>query len=368
MMLVLDPNATDGETAAAFADILTTTISSKKLLDKSIANLDENMQEAVKRTYKRSVDLYKEQSKLLLDESSPLREMVLEKTEEMIPKVEETQKVEDVASRSEKIARESIGGLTQRVDEQFGQTRSNATEVYDQAMVRAVELSDRIPTTGELSPRESVSLVYVPIEEITNQTIQKLGTEWVEEELEDQGQEDQDVSTEEGAPEIEGDPVDGEDMVATPPSEVPNDREEESDAPEVVVDAGAPTVDEEQTDRRSGTYSGTIHIVETMFGGADMQDPMTLTVKNGNMVFSGGAQAFGEAVSFTYPVEKTDMAGRMAGVCYIPGNLIVRQDREPVGSHRTVMEVNFHEDQASGKIQLHYGEERFGYLEFEASK
>ena len=127
-------------------------------------------------------------------------------------------------------------------------------------------------------------------------------------------------------------------------------------------------LDDKTEGKLTGTYTGVIYAINTIWGSADLNDPVQLVITDNQMVLSntGPSEIFETSFSFSHTIVQTDI-NYVAGVGKIPDHYFELLDAGAMYDSQIGCRVTSY-SKGKGKLEISYKNEFAGTIYFEVEK
>lgn len=342
-MILLDQNATDEEIVNAFIDVAKTTFDGLKIMDKITKNMDKEKADQLKSAYDEFNDNFDAVMEYFNLTTQPLKEDVAKSFEEDMVQIDSPDRIVEDASNLIEREENAIEKVAEILDRDFQSTASGHQDLMEYAKSNLNQFIESIATT----------IVRLPPDPTEPPT------------------ETEPVTTEPPTTEAATTPP----VTTAPATTVPATTAPVTTAPQTTVAGKNPNIDYDYLSKRVGTYKGEIVTVETLYGGSEPYDEITIVIDNSNIIISsaGSTKTFGQAFSFTFEIVMSNMAGVISGQGMIPASMIYDPEKPAVSQHLAMVALTFSNSGESvvSEMRLFYGpsdKERFAGLRLEADK
>ncbi|WP_422485527.1 hypothetical protein [Gudongella sp. DL1XJH-153] len=341
MMVLIDSNSTDEEIANAFSDVVVTTLGELKVLENTIGRLDKDRLEKALGIYDDAMDVFNISKDLVTDENNRYTDRIISDLEERIVQMEENELVEMTVENLDQVEEIAVENTVEQLEFLYGETGSEAfggykTSAFDLSLL---EVAKDLVESGVSADIDLAGM-----------------------ELEDNS-----------SPDVENE-EDLEDNTEVKESEDNKYTEEETDLEDndVATDNGGvieeKSLDDKTEGKLTGTYTGVIYAIDTIWGSVDLDDPVQLVITDNQMVLSntGPSELFETSFSFSHTIVQTDI-NYVAGVGKIPDHYFELLDGGQMYDSQIGCRITSY-TKGKGQIDISYGNQFAGTIYFEVEK
>jgi hypothetical protein len=342
MMVLIDSNATDEEIASAFSDVVVTSLGELKVLENTIGRLDKDKFEKILGIYDDAMDVFNISKDLIEDEDNRYKDQIISRLEEKNDQMERVELTEKAVESLDQIEQASREKTAEQLEFLYGEAGSPAlggykTPAFDSSVLL---IAKDIVEAGLIMDMDFSGL---GLEDNTNPEV-------------DLGMEDK--SNSEKEPGLEEDRYDGA-VVAV---------ENNSKAEDAQNHIEEKPIKDNTEGKLTGTYTGVIYAIDTIWGSADLNDPVQLVITDNQMVLSntGPSELFETSFSFSHTIVQTDI-NYVAGVGKIPDSYFELLDGGQMYDSQIGCRVTGY-TKGKGKLEISYKSEFAGTIYFEVEK
>lgn len=341
MMVLIDSNATDEEIANALSDVVVTSLGELKVLENTIGRLDKDKFEKALGIYDDAMDVFSISKDLVTDENNRYKERIMESLEVDLEEADDAELVQKTIENFDQVRETADENTTDQLEFLYGEAGSEAfggykTSAFDPQVLQVAK--DFVGTGLTID----TDFAGMELEDNSSPDVE------TEEELEDNTEE---IETEDNGY---------------------SEEEIEVEDSNVAIDNGGVIEEkplEDKTEGKlTGTYTGVIYAIDTIWGSADLNDPVQLVITDNQMVFSntGPSELFETSFSFSHTIVQTDI-NYVAGVGKIPDHYFELLDTGAMYDSQIGCRVTSH-TKGKGQLDISYKDEFAGTIYFEVEK